>query len=107
MQHAEDLKLLADVVEADAVVAEAEAQFQRLDIGQAFDVAVTVKNEIGQGFEQSKGRLAVDAPHVGAGLWRPLDSFRHGCGKKCSAPAALSALFAHAAEVVRTETKIC
>ncbi len=65
MQYAEDLEPLAEVIEADAVVAEAEAHFERLDIDQAFDVAVAGENEIGQGFEQTQGSLAVDAVHVG------------------------------------------
>ncbi len=55
MQHSEDLERIAEVVEADTVVAEAEAQFQRFDIGQALDVAVACQDEIGQAFEQAHG----------------------------------------------------
>jgi hypothetical protein len=77
MDDAENLYPFALIVEADAVIAQTGAKFKRRDIGQPLDVAVAAENVIGQGFKQTQGSLAVDAPHVGARLWRPLNSFRH------------------------------
>ena len=77
MKDAEDLDGFAEVVEAQAVVAEAEAQFDWVDVGQAFDVAVAGEEVIGQAFEQAERCGAVDAAHVGAGQRGPLDPFCH------------------------------
>ena len=47
MKDAEDLDCFGEVVEAQAVVAEAEAQCQRLDVGEALDIAVAGEDVIG------------------------------------------------------------
>jgi hypothetical protein len=77
MKHAEDLEALAMIVEADAVVAQAEAQFRWVYISQTLDVAVTCENVIGQAFEQTQRGLTIDPLHVGARYRRPLDPFLH------------------------------
>jgi hypothetical protein len=79
MQDAQDLERFAEVVEADAVIAEAEAKFNRFDVGQAVEIAVAGENIIGETFEQIQGSLPIDAAHVGTRLWRPRNAFRHGC----------------------------
>jgi len=50
MQHSEHLEPLAVIVETDAVVTQAEAQFRRVYIRQALNIAVAGKNVIGQAF---------------------------------------------------------
>jgi hypothetical protein len=61
MLHSEDLEPLAVIVEADAVVTQAEAQFQWVYISHALDISVACENVIGQEFtralEQRTGQV--------------------------------------------------
>ena len=77
MEDTKNLEHLAEVVEADAVIAEAQAQFGRLYIGEALDVAVASEDVVSQVFEQADSGFAVDAADVGASLRRPLDVLMH------------------------------
>ncbi len=77
MQHTEDLQPPAVIVEADAVVTQAEAQFRWVYIGQALDIAITGENVIGQAFEQTQRGLTIDPLHVGSRLRRPHDPLLH------------------------------
>ena len=74
MQHSEYLQPLAVIVEADAVVSQPEAQFRRVYIRQALDIAIAGENVIGQAFEQAQSDLAIDPLHVGARGRRPFKS---------------------------------
>jgi hypothetical protein len=77
MQHSEDLEPLAVIVEADAVVTQAEAQFRWVYIRQALDITAAGEDVIGQAFEQTQSDLAIDPLHVGARGRRPLNPFPH------------------------------
>jgi hypothetical protein len=102
MKHAEDLEPLAMIAEADAVVAQAEAQLRWIYITQTLDVAVTGENVIGQPFEQTQRGLTIDPLHVGARY----PASTRSVSASGSAGAALSALLTHAVEVVHGETEV-
>lgn len=77
MEDAKNLERVAEVVEADAVVAEPQAQLRWLDIREALDVTVAGENVVGQVFEQADSGLTVDAADIGASLRCPLDVLMH------------------------------
>jgi hypothetical protein len=48
------------VVEADAVIAEAQPQFRRIDIGEPFHIAFLGREKASQAVQQIDSSLAVD-----------------------------------------------
>ena len=61
-----DVEGVAAVVEAEPVVADAQAELGRLDVLEALHVALTGGGEVGQGAEKAQGSWLVN----GAELWR-------------------------------------
>jgi hypothetical protein len=73
-----DFDGIAEVVEAGAVVADAEAELGRFDVLEALHVAFAGVDELGQGVENAQGGGLVDGAELGLGLVSPDDLFGHG-----------------------------
>jgi hypothetical protein len=63
-----DVEGMALVVEAEPVVADAEAELGRLDVLEALHVALAGGGEMGQGLQNAQGGRLVDGAELGLGL---------------------------------------
>jgi len=70
-----DVEGVTDVVEAEAIVANAEPEFGRLDVLQALHVAFAGGGEVGQGMENAQRGGLIDSAELGLGLVFPSDLF--------------------------------
>jgi hypothetical protein len=68
-----DVEGMAEVVEAEPVVSDAEAELGRLDALEPLYVALTCGGEIGESVEDAEGCGLVDGAELGLGLVAPGD----------------------------------
>ena len=68
-----DVEGVAVVVEAEPVVADAEAELGRLDVLEALHVALAGGGEVGQGAEKAHSSRLVDGAELDLGLVPPGD----------------------------------
>ena len=77
MSDGENLDGVAEVVEADAVVADAEAELRRIDVLKPLYVAFAGTDEACQSVEDAEGGGLVDGAETGLGLVCPDDLLGH------------------------------
>lgn len=77
MSDGENFDSVSLVVEADAVVSDAEAELRGFDILKALDVAFAGTDEARQSMEDAQGGGLVDGAEAGLGLAAPDDLFGH------------------------------
>jgi hypothetical protein len=70
-----NVKSMAEMVEAKAVVADAQPELRWFNVLEALDIALTCDNEMGQGVENAQGGRLVDGAELGLGLALPGDHF--------------------------------
>ncbi len=90
VSNTEDLDPIAVVVIAEAVVAEAQAELGRINIGDQFHVAFRGGEKAGQTMQQIDGGLAVDVANVSLGLVSPGNLLSHISPEKTRKAAAAS-----------------
>ncbi len=73
MSYGEDQDRIAEIVEANPVVADAEAQLWRLNIPEVLDVAFTGGEITSHSMQDAEGGGAIDGAEVGFGLLGPGD----------------------------------
>ena len=66
-----DFDGIAEVMEAGAVVADAEAELGRFNVLEALHIAFAGVDELGQSVENAQGGVLVDGAKLGLGLVRP------------------------------------
>jgi hypothetical protein len=71
--YGEDFDGVAEVMEADAVVADAEPELGRVDVLEALHVAFAGSNKTSQSVKDAEGGGLVDGPELGLGLVCPDD----------------------------------
>jgi hypothetical protein len=77
MADAEDLDGIAEVLKAEAIVAEPEAKLGRLDSLQPFHIALFGGDKAGKAMQEIDGSVTVDGANVGPGLIGPGDLLSH------------------------------
>lgn len=77
MPDSEDFDGIAEVVEASAVIAEAEAEFWRIEALQSLDVAFSGSQEACDAMQKLQRGLLIDGAHIGPGLVGPDNLLRH------------------------------
>jgi hypothetical protein len=74
----EDFDGVAEIMEADAVVADAEPELRGIDVLETFYVAFAGGEETGQSMEDTKRSWLVDGAELSLGLVCPDDLPGHG-----------------------------
>ena len=85
-----DVEGVAVVVEAEPVVADAEAELGRLDALESFYVAVAGGGEGGESVKNAEGGGLVDGAELGLGLVPPVDLFSVDahCPERCGSASS-------------------
>jgi hypothetical protein len=68
---------VAEIVKADAVIADPETELRRFNILESLNVAFSCRQKACQSVEDAEGRGLVDRAEVGLGLAGPNDLLRH------------------------------
>lgn len=76
--YGEDFDGIAEVMEAEAIVADAEPELWRVDVLEALYVAFAGGKETGQSVEDAECGGLVDSAELGLGLVCPVDLPGHG-----------------------------
>lgn len=77
MFHGEDHDGVSEIVKANAVVTDTEAEFGRLDILEAFNIAFSRGEITSHNVQNAKSGSLVDSTKVGLGLVSPGDFLPH------------------------------
>ena len=77
MLYSGDFEGVAEVVEAQTVVADAEPEFGRINVLESFYVAFASGGEAGKSVENAESGGLVDGAELGLGLIVPNDLLAH------------------------------
>jgi hypothetical protein len=77
MSDGENLDRVAQVMEADAVIADSETEFRGFDVMKPLDIAFAASEDSGQSVKNAEGRSLINRAQVHFGPFAPNDLLRH------------------------------